>query len=151
VTGQQRMLTPPWHLILRICRRSVLPYTRFCICFLDYDYVLQSGNFCMYGFWQTSQLIICFVGEVSQKFELRPVASYLSVWAIFAQLTSEVWACLETSTAYRVIQSDHYYHVPQVSGTPEGCHWRFLKIPTIRLLAYRVGRCLLGVLRTGYK
>jgi hypothetical protein len=30
---------------LRICRRSVLPYTRFCNCFLDYDYVWHIANF----------------------------------------------------------------------------------------------------------
>jgi hypothetical protein len=28
-----------------ICRRSVLPYTRFCNCFWDYDYVLHIVNF----------------------------------------------------------------------------------------------------------
>jgi hypothetical protein len=30
---------------LRICRGPVLPYTRFCICLLDYDYVLHIDNF----------------------------------------------------------------------------------------------------------
>jgi hypothetical protein len=30
---------------LRICRGSMLPYTRFCICFLDYDYVWHIINF----------------------------------------------------------------------------------------------------------
>jgi hypothetical protein len=30
---------------LRICRRSVLPYTRFCNCLLDYGYVLHIVNF----------------------------------------------------------------------------------------------------------
>jgi hypothetical protein len=30
---------------LRICRRSVLPYTRFCNCLLDYDCVLHIVNF----------------------------------------------------------------------------------------------------------
>ena len=30
---------------LRFCRRSVLPYTRFCICFLDCDYVWHNVNF----------------------------------------------------------------------------------------------------------
>jgi hypothetical protein len=30
---------------LRICRRSVLPYTRFCNCLLDYDFVLHIVNF----------------------------------------------------------------------------------------------------------
>jgi hypothetical protein len=30
---------------LHICRRSVLPYIRFCICPLDYDYVLYIINF----------------------------------------------------------------------------------------------------------
>jgi hypothetical protein len=30
---------------LRICRRSVLPYTPFCNCLLDYDYVLHIVNF----------------------------------------------------------------------------------------------------------
>jgi hypothetical protein len=29
---------------LRICRRYVLPYTRICNCFLDYDYVLHIVN-----------------------------------------------------------------------------------------------------------
>jgi hypothetical protein len=38
VTGQQRMLTPTRHPIL-LCRRSVLPYTRFCNCLFDYGYV----------------------------------------------------------------------------------------------------------------
>jgi hypothetical protein len=28
-----------------ICRRSVLPYTRFCNCLLDYDYVIHIVNF----------------------------------------------------------------------------------------------------------
>jgi hypothetical protein len=37
VTGRQRMFTPPRH--YRICRRSVLPYTRFCNCVLNYAYV----------------------------------------------------------------------------------------------------------------
>jgi hypothetical protein len=30
---------------LRICRRSLLPYTRFCNCLLDYDCVLHIVNF----------------------------------------------------------------------------------------------------------
>jgi hypothetical protein len=30
---------------LRICQRSVLPYTRICNCLLDYDYVLHIFNF----------------------------------------------------------------------------------------------------------
>jgi hypothetical protein len=30
---------------LGICRRSVLPYTWFCNCLLDYDYVLHNVNF----------------------------------------------------------------------------------------------------------
>jgi hypothetical protein len=30
---------------LCICRRSVLPYTRFCYCLLDYDYGLHIVNF----------------------------------------------------------------------------------------------------------
>jgi hypothetical protein len=30
---------------LRICRRFVLPYTQFCNCLLDYDYVLHIVNF----------------------------------------------------------------------------------------------------------
>ena len=47
VTGQQRMLAPPWRLILpSLCRRFVLPYTRFCICFfLDYDCIWHNANF----------------------------------------------------------------------------------------------------------
>jgi hypothetical protein len=32
---------------LRICQRSVLPYTRFCNCLLDYDCVLHIVNFAM--------------------------------------------------------------------------------------------------------
>jgi hypothetical protein len=43
VTGQQRMLTPPRHLILpsQLSGARVAPagYTRFCICLLDYDYL----------------------------------------------------------------------------------------------------------------
>jgi hypothetical protein len=46
VTGQQRMLTPPWHLILpshlsevRVALHSI------CICPLDYDYILHIVNF----------------------------------------------------------------------------------------------------------
>jgi hypothetical protein len=41
-TGQQRMFTPPWHLILHVpshCWGSVLLCTPFCIRFLDYNYV----------------------------------------------------------------------------------------------------------------
>jgi hypothetical protein len=46
VTGQQRMLTPPWHLILRShLLGSALRNTWFCICFLDYDYVWHIVNF----------------------------------------------------------------------------------------------------------
>jgi hypothetical protein len=33
---------------LRICRRCVLPYTRFCNCLLDYDYVLHTVNFAIF-------------------------------------------------------------------------------------------------------
>ena len=37
-TGQQRMLTPPQHLILPShLSMAVLPYTRTCNCLLDYD------------------------------------------------------------------------------------------------------------------
>jgi hypothetical protein len=35
---------------LRICRRSMLPYTRFCNCLLDYDYVLHIVNFAILYF-----------------------------------------------------------------------------------------------------
>jgi hypothetical protein len=36
---------------LRICRRSVLPYTRFCNCLLDYDCVLHIVNFAILYFY----------------------------------------------------------------------------------------------------
>jgi hypothetical protein len=39
---------------LRICWRSVLPYTWFCSCLLDYSYVLQIANVCRYF------VFICF-------------------------------------------------------------------------------------------
>jgi hypothetical protein len=53
VTGQQRMLTPPRHLILPShLSESVLLYTRFCNCLLDYDYVLHIVNFAtLYLYW----------------------------------------------------------------------------------------------------
>jgi hypothetical protein len=34
VTGQQRMLTPPWHLVVPLlCQGSVLPHARLCMLF----------------------------------------------------------------------------------------------------------------------
>ena len=36
---------------LRICRRSVLPYIRFCNCLLDYGYVLHIVNFVILYLW----------------------------------------------------------------------------------------------------
>jgi hypothetical protein len=46
VSGQQKMLTPPRHLILHShFLGSVLPCTWFCICFLDFHYVLHIVNF----------------------------------------------------------------------------------------------------------
>jgi hypothetical protein len=50
VAGQQRMLTPPWHLILpSYLSGSVLPHTWFGICLLDYDYVwhIVTSLFCI--------------------------------------------------------------------------------------------------------
>jgi hypothetical protein len=46
VTGQQRMLPSPQHLI-QLSHLSVVrvAYIRFCNCFLDYDYVLHIVNF----------------------------------------------------------------------------------------------------------
>jgi hypothetical protein len=51
VIRQRRMLTPPWHLNhsdLCICRRSVLPCTRFCNCLFDCEYVLHIANFALF-------------------------------------------------------------------------------------------------------
>jgi hypothetical protein len=46
VTGQQGMLTPPWHLILPLHLSEVrVALLSICICPLDYDYVLHIVNF----------------------------------------------------------------------------------------------------------
>jgi hypothetical protein len=42
----------PWS-YLCICRESVLPYTQFCICFLDYDCVWHIINFAVKYRWLT--------------------------------------------------------------------------------------------------
>jgi hypothetical protein len=44
VSGGCLLLRGTWSYFC-ICRRSVLPYTRFCNCLLDYDYVLHNVNF----------------------------------------------------------------------------------------------------------
>jgi hypothetical protein len=44
VSGGCLLLLGTWS-YLCICRRSMLPYTRFCNCLLDYGYVLHIVNF----------------------------------------------------------------------------------------------------------
>jgi hypothetical protein len=64
VSREQFLLRDIWS-CLRICWRSVLPYTRFCNCLLDYDCVLHIVNFailyleCRLGHYGTNCSKIC--------------------------------------------------------------------------------------------
>jgi hypothetical protein len=60
---------------LCICRRSLLPYTRFCNCLLDYNCVLQIVNFAILyfeGFGSTSWILLTSSQLVELKLQLRP-------------------------------------------------------------------------------
>jgi hypothetical protein len=47
------LLCGPWSYLCN-CRRSVLPYTQFCNCLLNYDYVLHVVNFVIFLFHNVS-------------------------------------------------------------------------------------------------
>jgi hypothetical protein len=47
-----QILSDVFHTYLSICWRSVLPYTRFCNCLLDYDYVLHINFAILYFVYQ---------------------------------------------------------------------------------------------------
>ena len=70
MTGQQRILTSR-HLILPLhfFLWSVLPCTRFCICFLEFDYVCMLTKHV--GTHHSTQNFVGHVGLVFEAFELQ--------------------------------------------------------------------------------
>jgi hypothetical protein len=68
---------------LRICRRSMLPYTRFCNCLLDYDYVLHIVNLAIL-YYICTWTLKCLISV--RKFTWFAV--YLVVWTDFSTCQS---------------------------------------------------------------
>jgi hypothetical protein len=95
VTGQQRMLTPPWHpILLSLCRRSVIAlHSTLYVLFLDCYHVYHFGNFanrytnieiCLYVRIQTGQLIISVL--VIHYYDVVTVIFYF--WCIATNMHS---------------------------------------------------------------